>query len=101
MPGTSRRSFLPGGQRAVLVNCAQCTLVVRSATPKCPRCGRHNALDHQAASEPLFGSIEKHSRSENVERLFLATFLGIFGAGMLTVLILIVHQVTAGVVLPK
>lgn len=86
----------------MLVICAGCATVISSKTPNCPQCGQENVLfESQIFSEPVFGSIEKQLQSERVERLFLTTVIGIFGAGMLTAVIMIVHQVTSGLVLPK
>ena len=82
------------------VICAGCTRLISSKTPKCPQCGHHSALlESQILSQPTSGSIEKQLQSQRIERLFLATVLGVFSAGMLTALIIFVHHFTAAFVI--
>jgi hypothetical protein len=86
----------------MLVICADCTSLISSKTLKCPHCGHENVLlEPRIFAAPRFGSIEKQLQSEQLERLVLTAVVGIFGAGMLTALIMIIHQVTADLILPK
>jgi predicted ATP-dependent serine protease len=83
------------------VICAGCTRLISSKTPKCPQCGHHGALpESQILSQPTFGrSIEKQLQSQRIERLFLATVLGVFSAAMLTTLIFVFHHFTSAFVI--
>jgi hypothetical protein len=80
----------------MLVNCAECTLIISSSTRICPRCGHeHGPSRANILSDFVFGDIERRAQSDHFERLLLATVICIFSACIAAVVFLVDDKLLA------